>query len=323
MVRVQKKAWTQDWLIRVTLWLVLALAAAMVTAGPAHSAESLQQRASAPRDAIDEEFFRLINGARASAGLAPVVAAPGLRNLSIWWSSRLADGATGCRLKHNPTAWQQLPEFGAGNRTTWAENVAKWSTDRYSTQSIFNNYMASPGHRANILGANFRFVGVGTVSANSACAGNDFNTMTFTDRVDAGSSGPPASGRIALRAAVNTKFVVAESAGTSPLVANRSVAGQWEAFDVVNRGGADVALRSNANGRYVCAESAGNAALIANRESVGAWETFEQISNGDGTISFRSRSNGRFVTAENAGNAPLVANRTAIGLWEKFTIVTQ
>jgi len=323
MVHVQKRASAQNWLFRITLLLVVALTSAMLTAGPAQSAESLQQRASAPRDAIDEEFFRLINGARANAGLAPVAASPGLRNLSIWWSSRLADGATGCRLEHNPTAWQQLPEFGASNRTTWAENVAMWSTDRYSTESIFNYYMASPGHRANILGVNFRFVGVGTVSANSACVGNDFNTMTFTDKVDAGQPPEPSSGRIALRAAVNNRFVVAESAGASSLIANRPAAGPWEAFDVINRGGADVALRSNANGRYVCAESAGNAALIANRGSIGTWEIFEQINNGDGTISFRSRSNGRFVTAESAGNGPLVANRTAVGLWEKFTVVPQ
>jgi uncharacterized protein YkwD len=320
---IGKRATAVHWLIRITLLLIVALTSTMGAAGPAQSVESLQQRASAPRDAIDEEFTRLINGARASAGLAPVIAAPGLRNLSIWWSSQLADGATNCRLEHNPNAWQQLPQYGASNRTTWGENVAMWSTDRYSPQSIFDHYMASPGHRANILGANFRFVGVGTVSATSSCAGNDFNTMTFTDKVDAGSSGEPASGRIALRAAVNNRFVVAEGAGANSLIANRSAAGQWEAFDVVDRGGADVALRSNANGRYVCAESAGNVALIANRASIGAWETFERIDNGDGTVSLRSRSNGRFVTAESAGNAPLVATRTAIGLWEKFTIVPQ
>lgn len=310
-------------LVRLPLLLVVALIAALLSAGPARSAESLQQRASAPRDAIDEEFVRLINGARANAGLAPVVAAPGLRNLSVWWSSRLADGATGCRLEHNPNAFAQLLEYGAATRTTWGENVALWSTDGYTTQSIFNSYMASAGHRANILGANFRYVGVGTVSANSACAGNDYNTMTFTDKVDAGSSPEPASARIAIRAGANNRLVVAESAGAGALIANRSAAGQWERFDVINRGGAEVALRSNANGRYVCAESGGNAPLIANRSSIGQWETFEQISNSDGTVSFRSRSNGRFVTAENGGGAPLVANRTAIGLWEKFTILPQ
>ncbi len=320
---MRERASAQNWLIRITLLLVVALTAAMLTAVPAQSAESLQQRASAPRDAIDEEFARLINGARSNAGLAPVVVASGLRNLSIWWSSQLADGATSCRLEHNPNAWAQLPAYGAVNRTTWAENVAMWSTNRYSTQSIFDQYMASPGHRANILGANFRFVGIGTVSADSACAGNDFNTMTFTDKVDAQSSPEPSSGRIALRARVNNRFVVAESAGAGSLIANRSAAGQWERFDVINRGGADVALRSNANGRYVCAESGGNAALIANRSSVGQWETLEQINNGDGTVSFRSLSNGRFVTAESGGNGPLVANRTAIGLWEKFTTVPQ
>ena len=180
-----------------------------------------------------------------------------------------------------------------------------WSTDGYTTLSIFNSYMASAGHRANILGANFRYVGVGTVSANSACAGNDYNTMTFTDKVGTPYRHPePASARIAIRAGANNRLVVAESAGAGALIANRSAAGQWETFDVINRGGAEVALRSNANGRYVCAESGGNAPLIANRSSIGQWETFEQISNSDGTVSFRSRSNGRFVSSSGGWRTP-------------------
>lgn len=316
----QRRAVARPTLTAVVL-AVATLVLSLVTAGPAQSAPLAPQLASAPRDAIDAEFVRLINGARADAGLAPLTSAPGLRNLSVWWSSQLADGATGCRLEHNPNAWEQLPNYGAASRTAWAENVAKWTTDRYTTQAIFDSYMASPGHRANILGAGYRFVGVGTVSANtSPCAGNDFNTMTFTDRVD---EQPAQAQTVALRALANNRYVAAENAGNSPLIANRAAPALWETFELVNRGGNDVALRSSVNGRYVTAEAGGAQPLIANRSAAAAWETFELIRNADGTVSLRSRANGRFVVAEPAGAQPLIANRTAIGGWEKFTLVTR
>ncbi|WP_437284700.1 fascin domain-containing protein [Sorangium sp. So ce406] len=49
------------------------------------------------------------------------------------------------------------------------------------------------------------------------------------------------SGVVALKAAVNGRFVCAEDAGNAPLVANRSSAQRWEEFEVVsNSGGAPV-----------------------------------------------------------------------------------
>lgn len=325
-MRMQTSFTARHWFVRsatrLVVLLVVAVTLPIALAGPVAAAPAVPQLASAPRDAIDNEFVNLINAARATAGVAPVAAHPGLRNLSIWWSSQQADGATNCALAHNPNAWSQLPSYGASNRTAWGENVAKWTTDRFSTQYIFDRYMSSPGHRANILGANYRYVGVGTVSANTACVGNDFNTMTFTDRVDSSAAPQPVT-RIALRAVVNGRYVAAENAGSAPLIANRTTPDLWEQFDVINRGGSDVALRSNANNRYVCAENAGAGPLIANRSVIDTWETFQLIRNGDGTVSLRSRANGRLVTAENAGAAPLVANRVAIDVWEKFELIAR
>ncbi len=124
---------------------------------------------------------------------------------------------------------------------------------------------------------------------------------------------------ISLRANVNNRYVVAENAGASSLIANRTGVGIWEQFFLVDVGGGYVALRSNANGRYVTAENAGGSALIANRGVVGEWEKFQRVANPDGSVSLRANANGRYVTAENAGSAPLIANRTAIGPWERFT----
>jgi hypothetical protein len=82
---------------------------------------------------------------------------------------------------------------------------------------------------------------------------------------------------LALRAMANGKYVTAENAGASPLIANRTQIGAWETFKWLSLGGNDFALRSPANGRLVCAESSGNSALIANRSEVGAWETFTYL----------------------------------------------
>ena len=127
--------------------------------------------------------------------------------------------------------------------------------------------------------------------------------------------------RVVFRAAVNGRYVVAESAGSAALIANRQAASTWEMFDVFNRGGNDIALLSRANGGFVCADNYGNSPLIANRAGADTWETFELIRNSDGTVSLRSRANGLIVCADNYGNSPLIANRGAIDVWEKFEMI--
>jgi hypothetical protein len=88
--------------------------------------------------------------------------------------------------------------------------------------------------------------------------------------VDAG------SGNVALQAA-NGKYVCAENAGASPLVANRDAAGLWETFTLVRNPDGSVSLKAAVNAKYVCADNAGAAPLIANRDAIGAWESFDEI----------------------------------------------
>ncbi len=148
----------------------------------------------------------------------------------------------------------------------------------------------------------------------------DSRLTSLATRIRGTVSSPPA-GASTLRARANNRLVAADAGGSDPLIANRTVAGPWETYDVIPRGGSLIALRSHANNRYVCADSAGAAPLIANRTAIGNWETFTKIQNGDGTVSLRSSANGRYVCAENAGSRPLIANRTVIGQWEKFDLV--
>jgi GH25 family lysozyme M1 (1,4-beta-N-acetylmuramidase) len=123
---------------------------------------------------------------------------------------------------------------------------------------------------------------------------------------------------VSLLAGANGRYVTAENAGGSPLIANRAAIGVWEQFDQIDLGGGYIALRARVNGRYVTAEHAGSLPLIANRATVGPWERFKLVVNPDASISLLANANGKYVTAEHAGSLPLIANRAAIGPWEKF-----
>lgn len=131
---------------------------------------------------FDSEMIKLVNQARIGAGRVPLTEARGLTSLSVWWSNELANGRTGYQLQHNPDAWEMVTRYGASNRTSWGENVAKFSPSTVPAKAVFDAYMASPGHRANILGAGYRYIGMGTMAGGKGT----FNTMTFTDKVEAG-----------------------------------------------------------------------------------------------------------------------------------------
>ncbi|WP_186438519.1 glycosyl hydrolase family 95 catalytic domain-containing protein [Cohnella terricola] len=134
----------------------------------------------------------------------------------------------------------------------------------------------------------------------------------------AGSGSAPIGQIIAMKATANNQYVCADSAGASPLIANRTAVGPWEQFAVADAGGGMIALRSQANNKYVTADNAGASNLIAKADTIGSWEQFRWIDNGDGTFSLQAVVNNQYVCADNAGASPLIANRNAIGGWEKF-----
>ncbi|WP_344610089.1 GDSL-type esterase/lipase family protein [Dactylosporangium salmoneum] len=153
---------------------------------------------------------------------------------------------------------------------------------------------------------------------------NEAGLQAIANAVDLslfGTSTPPPSTVVSLRAHANGKLVTAENAGAAPLVANRTAVGPWEQYDRIDLGSGRIALRAHANGSIVTADNAGASPLIANRAAVGSWETFDLIPNPDGSVSLRALANGKYVCADNAGASPLIANRTAIGPWEEFDLL--
>lgn len=152
--------------------MLASLTIGIATAGTAAAAAPPQ---------FDTTLIGLINQARTSAHEAPLVEARGLDSEAVYWSDHLLAGGPG-KLYHNPDAWDQVAQTGASNRTTWGENVI-WASSPISPKQAFDAYMASPGHRANILNPAYHYVGSGT--AVSAASGM-YETTEFTDQVEPG-----------------------------------------------------------------------------------------------------------------------------------------
>src|SRR4051812_35621375 len=94
-----------------------------------------------------------INDARRSAGLRALVVVPGATDVARRWSWRLAHQQY---LSHNPSIIQAMEHAGSAAWSDIAENVGMAGAD--SPGSLFQAYMNSAPHRANILDRRARYL---------------------------------------------------------------------------------------------------------------------------------------------------------------------
>jgi uncharacterized protein YkwD len=181
--------------LAVTLTALIGpLLPSTAVADPVQQATPVVAASNTVPDQFDQQMLDLMNGARAAAGAPALTAASGLRTLALGWSTFMADGGTGGTLRHNPNVRAQLATNGAARATVWAENVASWSPGSgRDAASVFELYMNSPGHKANILNPTMRFVGVATV-ISAASVG--FNAQDFTNELSAATSIGPFTAEI-------------------------------------------------------------------------------------------------------------------------------
>ncbi|WP_438434673.1 cellulase family glycosylhydrolase [Gorillibacterium sp. sgz500922] len=125
-----------------------------------------------------------------------------------------------------------------------------------------------------------------------------------------------------LVAKANGNYVTADNYGNNPLIPNRTTAGTWEKFILVNNADGTVSFLSLANNKYVSVDLNNGARLIARAQGIAAWEKFRKTTNADGTVSLQAVANNKFVSADlNTEAGTLVANRDSVGgAWEAFTI---
>jgi hypothetical protein len=142
---------------------VLGVAVSFATSASAESTPS----------AYGSRLVTLVNEARAAHGLRALTVAAGTSTVAAGWTSHLAAQQA---LSHNPNLAAQLESHGSPNWTTYAENVA--DGDSSSADGMFQAYMNSPEHRANILDPSMRYIGVGVVFSGSFA----WNTLDFVDQ---------------------------------------------------------------------------------------------------------------------------------------------
>lgn len=139
-------------------------------------------------------------------------------------------------------------------------------------------------------------------------------TFKWSGAQSAGSGSSAPVGQVISLRGLNNLFVCGQN-GTQAMQCDKSVAGDWEKFTVVDAGDGKIALKSM--DKYVSSEN-GTQAITCSRTSVGDWEKFDWMVNADGKISLRG-NNGLYISSEN-GTAAMTCNRTSISGWEAFSL---
>lgn len=125
-------------------------------------------------DAFQKEVVRLVNKERAAAGLKALTQKSELDKVAI---AKSKDMAKNNYFSHtSPTygsPFDMLKQFGV-KYSAAGENIAY---GQKTPEEVMNGWMNSPGHRANILNANFTQIGVGVAKKSN---GQLVWTQTFT-----------------------------------------------------------------------------------------------------------------------------------------------
>src|SRR3954471_7521260 len=135
---------------------VLGALAPQVMSTPAAASE--QTVNSVRLNGFEAGLAARINNVRRANGLRALVVVPGATAVARRWAWRLARAQA---LSHNPNLVGALQNAGSAAWTSIAENVGEGSSA--DPTSLFQAYMASPPHRANILDPGARYLGVGVV----------------------------------------------------------------------------------------------------------------------------------------------------------------
>lgn len=112
----------------------------------------------ATMDSEEQAFLVLINNYRAQNNLPPLVASYMLTKASAWKSKDLGTNNYFAHDDLSRTWVQRVRDCGYGFNTYLGENIAAGYT---TAQQVFDGWKSSPGHNANMLGANYASIGIG------------------------------------------------------------------------------------------------------------------------------------------------------------------
>jgi cysteine-rich secretory family protein/IPT/TIG domain-containing protein len=150
--------------------------------------------ARAPADTLPgatDRVLTLVNQARGQAGLAPLTLDPQLTQSAQSFSEYMASANFYAHAgPDGSTPLSRMNAAGFPGMGTWGENIA---ADYSDADSVMQVWMASPGHRANILNPTFTHIGIG-VAYNANSQWKYYWTQDFGIRAGGNAPGGSASG---------------------------------------------------------------------------------------------------------------------------------
>lgn len=152
-----------------TVTALLAALAGPLAIGAARDAAAFDTVSGIRVNNAEERLLQLVNLARTRRGIPALRLTPGYTDVARRWSAVMATRAT---MAHNPNLVAHVTRAGGAEWRSVAENVAYG----YSADRVFDSYMASAPHRANILSGANRYVGMGWAERPG---GRGYNTMVF------------------------------------------------------------------------------------------------------------------------------------------------
>ena len=144
-------------------------------------------------DSDELAFVTLINNYRAQNGLGPLSIDWEMQASSDWMSTDMGQKAYFSHtdsLGRDP--WTRMCDFGYCYNTWMGENIAAGFS---TAQSVFTAWQNSPGHNANMLGANYNAMGISKVCTTGSPYNcywtNDFGGVNSGSLPPAGATATP------------------------------------------------------------------------------------------------------------------------------------
>jgi len=137
---------------------VLAVAFALRGGVAHHAAAAGDCTVDASLDSEEKAFLTLINNYRQQNGLPKLAVSYTLTRAAAWKSADMANNNYFAHDDLSRTWVQRIRDCGYGFNTYIGENIAAGYT---TAQAVFDGWKNSPGHNANMLGANYTAIGIG------------------------------------------------------------------------------------------------------------------------------------------------------------------
>jgi uncharacterized protein YkwD len=151
--------------------LLVPAFALLLLAAPAALARRAGPRVGTDLKALDASVLAGLNAIRAAHGLVPLREDPALAAAAYAHSAQMvADGYFAHASLDGAPFWTRLSAYARGApRGAWSagENLL-WASPGVDAAGALRLWMASPGHRANILAPRWREVGVAAIHAGAA-----------------------------------------------------------------------------------------------------------------------------------------------------------